>query len=244
MSPFCFTVQWHLLCPHVLPPSSPETRPHRLSTPFPPSLAPGNHCLFLSLWIYLSWIFRIHGIIYVTVRGSSDVARESVLDFAFCFLVGAGWRHSPPGTHIPTRLPRPPSPPHGNLSRKQGTSFFLSSTTTLLAITVVGPLTQDNCLGGDVEYSDWLKPESQSTPCRNGSEVRVPSWSPPEHNQGADLRSPGLAQNQPISQQPLMSPSFTEKLEIHSFSGVTHRQNTPSFRRKGSIDWQFYCLRF
>lgn len=113
------TIQWHLLCPHVLPPSSPEKPPRPMSCPPHFLLAPGNHSLSFFLWIYLSWIFRIHGIIYVTVRGSSDVVRESVLDLPFCFSVVPGWGCHSLQEHIPTRLPATPLPPQTLAGNKE-----------------------------------------------------------------------------------------------------------------------------
>lgn len=160
---FSGTYYVHTFCHHP-----PQRNPAPMSCP-PHFLLPcpwQSLTFFLSLWIYLSWIFRIHGIIYVTVRGSSDVARESVLDFAFCFLVVPGWLPFPPGAHSYPPPPRHSPPPHetlaGNKELLFSVIYYHPAGHHCCWPTDQEPIT----VGGDVEYSDWLKPESQSTPLK------------------------------------------------------------------------------
>lgn len=68
-------------------------------------------------------------------------------------------------TFLPASPPATPLPHETLAGNKE--LLFLSSTTTLLAITAVGPLTRNQLLWvGMWNILDWLKPESQSTPLK------------------------------------------------------------------------------
>ena len=121
----------------------------------------------------------------MTFCGSSDVTRESVLDFAFlCFLVVPGWLPFPPGAQSSP----PPPYPHKTLAGNKELLFSVIHYNPAGHHCCWPTLTTNQLLWVGMWNILIGLSLAHSPPHWNGSEVRAPPTSPPpEHNQGTDL---------------------------------------------------------
>lgn len=160
---FSGTYYVHTFCHHP-----PQRNPAPMSCP--PHfllLAPGNPH-FLSFSVDLPILDIPYTWNHICDRFVAQAGSHSEVCFGLCllFFCGAGITPFPPGfIPAPASPPPLPSPPR-NLSRKQELLF---------SVIYYHPAGHHCCwptdqepitVGGDVEYSDWLKPESQSTPLK------------------------------------------------------------------------------